>query len=108
MTACRDTMTEWHVPSRQAVNSIKIPGSSIYAVEYSNDGLNYSLSLKDCSIVVYDGVTRKEIITLGGLENPRVNGHQNKVYSMKYHHDDPKMLISGGWDDNVLFWDLNS
>lgn len=108
MTACNDTMIEWHVPSRKKVNEIRIPETTIYSLEYSNDGLTYAMGLKDCSIKVFDGTTRKEIVQLGGVENAKVPGHQNKVYALKYHRDDPKVLISGGWDDNLLFWDLNS
>lgn len=57
---------------------------------------------------MYDGVTKKEEIKLGGIDNHKVTGHINKIYALKYHKDNPKILISGGWDDNVLFWDLTS
>ncbi len=56
---------------------------------------------------MYDGVARNEEIKLGGLDNHKVTGHQNKIYALKYSKDNPKVLISGGWDDTVLFWDLN-
>ena len=45
---------------------------------------------------------------LGGIDNYKVTGHQNKIYALRYAKDNPKLLISGGWDDTVLFWDLNS
>ena len=35
-------------------------------------------------------------------------GHQNRVYSVKYLPDNENMLVSGGWDHNVLLWDLRS
>ena len=69
LTACRDTMMEWHTPSRKIVNELTLPDNTIYSVEYSNDGMHYALGLKDCSIRVYDGFTRKEEIKLGGLDN---------------------------------------
>lgn len=108
MTACRDTLLEWHTPSRKVVNSMCFNDKSIYSIEYSNDGLQYAVGLADCSIRIFDGVTRKEEIALGGKDNLKVVGHMNKIYALRYHKDNPKILISGGWDDNVLFWDLNS
>jgi COMPASS component SWD3 len=81
---------------------------TIYSIEYSNDGMHYAVGLADCSIRIFDGVTRKEEIVLGGKDNLKVVGHMNKIYSLRYHKDNPKILISGGWDDNVLFWDLTS
>lgn len=77
-------------------------------MEYSNDGMNYALSVKDNSIRIYDGVTKKEVMKLGGNDSTKIIGHQNKIYALRYHKDNPKILISGGWDDNVLFWDLTS
>ncbi|MCQ2817548.1 MAG: WD40 repeat domain-containing protein [archaeon] len=32
----------------------------------------------------------------------------NKIFAIKYHPDNPKVLLSGGWDQNVLIWDLNT
>ena len=32
----------------------------------------------------------------------------SKIYAIKYHKDNPKILLSGGWDGNVLIWDLNT
>jgi len=57
---------------------------------------------------VFDGVTKKEVVKLGGFDNNKIAGHQNKIYALKYHKDNPKILISGGWDDTLLFWDLTS
>ena len=45
---------------------------------------------------------------LGGNDSTKIIGHQNKIYALRYHKGNPKILISGGWDDNVLFWDLTS
>jgi len=90
------------------VNSLTIPDNTIYSIEYSNDGMNYALGLKDCSIRIYDGVTRQETTILGGPDNKKVSGHSNKIYALRYHKDNPKILISGGWDKYVVMWDLTS
>lgn len=115
MTACRDTLMEWHTPSRKQVSKFSFGQQmnnkliSITSAEYSNDANQYAVGLTDCSIRVIDGATQKEIISLGGKDqNAHINGHMNKIYALKYHKEDPNVLISAGWDDNILFWDLIS
>mmetsp|Transcript_25023 Transcript_25023/g.27720 ORF Transcript_25023/g.27720 Transcript_25023/m.27720 type:complete len:161 (+) Transcript_25023:507-989(+) len=33
-------------------------------------------------------------------------GHSNRVFSVKFSKDDPNILISGGWDNNIVIHDL--
>ena len=96
------------ISSGKIVNRTSFEDKTIYSIEYANDGMHYAVGLADCSIRIFDGVTRKEEIVLGGKDNLKVVGHMNKIYALRYHKDNPKILISGGWDDNVLFWDLTS
>jgi WD40 repeat protein len=35
-----------------------------------------------------------------------MDGHMNRVFALQYHPTDPNLLISGGWDDTVQFWDI--
>ena len=81
---------------------------TVYSIDYANDGLHFACGISDHSIRVFDGVTRKEEIVLGGYHNLKVYGHSNKICALKYHRDNPKILISGGWDDSVIYWDLNT
>ena len=106
MSACRDTIYEWHTPSRKIVYKKTFPDNTIFSMDYSNDGNDYALGFKDFSIRVYDGVKKSEKLKLGGHDNHKVTGHMSKIYAIKYHKDNPKILLSGGWDGNVLIWDL--
>jgi WD40 repeat protein len=108
MSACRDTIYEWHTPSRKIVYKKTFPDNTIFSMDYSNDGSDYALGFKDFSIRVYDGVKKIEKLKLGGHDNHKVTGHMSKIYAIKYHKDNPKILLSGGWDGNVLIWDLNT
>lgn len=108
MTACKDTIMEWHTASRQIVHKKTFQDNIIYSMDYSNDGMQYALGFKDYSIRVFDGVTKKEEVKLGGYDNHRVTGHTGKICALKYHKDDPKILLSGGSDGNILIWDLTS
>lgn len=31
-----------------------------------------------------------------------------KIYALKFHPENPKILLSGGWDDNLFFWDITT
>ena len=108
MCACRDTIYEWHTPSRKIVHKKTFPDNTIFSMDYSNDGSEYALGFKDFSIRVYDGVKKSEKLKLGGHDNHKVTGHMSKIYAIKYHKENPKILLSGGWDGNVLIWDLNT
>ncbi len=33
-------------------------------------------------------------------------GHTNKIYCVKFDHRHPSILYSGGWDRNVVIWDI--
>lgn len=81
---------------------------TVYSIEYSNDGLHFACGIADASIQVFDALTRKEEVTLGGFNNKKVAGHQNKIFALKYHRENPKILISGGWDQVLIYWDLNT
>ena len=35
-------------------------------------------------------------------------GHSNRVFSVKFHPDDPNVVLSGGWDNTVLIWDTRT
>lgn len=37
-----------------------------------------------------------------------MDGHMGRVFSLKYHPSDTRMLVSAGWDDTVQFWDTRS
>ncbi len=33
-------------------------------------------------------------------------GHSNRIFSVKCLHDDVNLFLSGGWDNNLLLWDI--
>lgn len=108
MAACRDTLYEYHVTSKKLIYKKQFTDNTIFSLDFSNNGEEYAVGFKDCSIRGYDGYSKKEKFKLGGYDNHKVTGHMSKIYALKYHKDNEKILISGGWDGNVLVWDLNT
>jgi WD40 repeat protein len=39
----------------------------------------------------------------GGAGEP---GHSNRVFCVKFDQEDPNLVVSGGWDNNVKVWDI--
>lgn len=33
-------------------------------------------------------------------------GHSNRVFAIKFLEDQPNVIISGGWDANLIIWDI--
>lgn len=56
-------------------------------------------------IRIYDD-EKKEVIRI--LDEADLNqiGHSNRVFAIKFIPDDLNLMMSGGWDANVLLWDL--
>ncbi len=38
----------------------------------------------------------------GGL----IPGHSMRIYSVKFLDHDPNLLLTGGWDERIIIWDL--
>ena len=43
-------------------------------------------------LIVYNCVKKVEKSKLGGHDNHKVIGHMSKIYAIKYHKDNPKIL----------------
>ena len=35
-------------------------------------------------------------------------GHNNRLFSVKYKQDEHNIIVSGGWDMNVIYYIINS
>jgi WD40 repeat protein len=69
-------------------------------LDFSPDGKNFAVAGLDCHVYVYDEHTRTIVTTMrvGGKNLP---GHSNRIFCVKYHLQDPNILLSGGWDRTI-------
>lgn len=103
----------WHVQSSKCIYSINEEGNQIFAFDISptpsgNAGYKFATAGKDKVIRIYDDETKKRVCSLErGFLADQV-GHSNRIFALKWKPDDPNILMSGGWDNCVLMWDLRS
>jgi WD40 repeat protein len=81
------------------------------SVNYSVNGNRFCTSASDNNIRIYDGETHQQVFSGHDMYFKLISevngsiGHTNRIFCAKFHPKEPNMLISGGWDDNILIWD---
>ncbi|CAK9024904.1 WD repeat-containing protein 5, partial [Durusdinium trenchii] len=96
---------QWHIKSGKCLHSITEKGNQIFCLDYFSDGSQFATAGKDRLLRVYDEATKRQLMTLQGGDMKETAGHSNRIFSLKYHPEDPNIILSGGWDNTVQVWD---
>jgi len=96
----------WHTSSGKCLHEIVEQGNQLYCVDYVADGSQFATAGKKREVRIYDESTKKEAQKLIGGDSVNTPGHSNRVFSLKYHPTMRNVLVTGGWDNTVQFWDL--
>lgn len=75
-------------------------GNSVYALAYAPDYRSWAAAGRDHIVRTFDETTGQLIRSM--------DKHSNRVYSLHYALEDPNLLLSGGWDNTVQFWDTRT
>ena len=96
----------WHPATGKCIFSMRDPNSAdLFCVDYRQDGALIAVGNKDSKIHVVDEATKSIITTLESKGTSSTLGHSNRIFSTKFTND-PNILVSGGWDSTVYFWDI--
>jgi len=95
----------WHIKSGKCLHTITEPGNQLFCLDYFNDGSQFATAGRDRLVRIYDESTKRLVQTLQGGDQKNTAGHSNRVFSLKYHPQQPNILLSGGWDNTVQIWD---
>ena len=98
-------VTYWHVNSGKLLNKFLEPENQVLAMDYNVDGSKLATAGKDFTVRIYDEFTKACTNTLCS-SYWRSAGHSNRIFSVKFIQEEPNVIISGGWDANVFFWDI--
>jgi len=96
---------QWHIKSGKCLHTITEKGNQLFCLDYYNDGSQFATAGRDRLVRVYDEATKRQVMTLQGGDMKETAGHSNRVFSLKYHPEDPNLILSGGWDNTVQLWD---
>jgi len=108
VSACADgTVSFWHGTSGKLLESITEKDNQVYCLDYNLDGSRLATAGLDKTIRVYDDSSKRVVSSLATAVW-RHPGHSNRIYSVKFDPANPNMIVSGGWDKTVYFWDLRA
>jgi WD40 repeat protein len=104
------TVQHWHMTSGKCLHSIEEENKNqVYALDYNIEGTKFVTAGKDTAVRVYDEATKTVLLNMQGGKGYGIDtapGHSNRIFSVRIFPDDENMVISGGWDNTVQFWDM--
>jgi len=95
----------WHIKSGKCLHTITERGNQLLCLDYFQDGSQFATAGRDRLIRLYDEATKRLVQTLQGGDLKNTAGHSNRIFSLKYHPEQPHIVLSGGWDNTVQIWD---
>lgn len=101
-------LQHWHMSSGKCIYTQEDAGNQLYIADYDNEGNRYVTAGRDHKIRIYDEATKSLTHTLEGgtgLED-RTHGHNNRIFACKFVPHNSNLVISGGWDNTVVIWDI--
>ena len=75
-----------------------------HTIDYSQDGgKKFAVAGMEPVVELYDDETLKRVNFFDKVDKI---GHCNKIYCVNFDSRHPSILYSGGWDRNIVFWDI--
>ena len=101
-------VSAWHTETGQNLWTIEEKSNSVNSLDIAPSGLHFTTSGSDCTLRYYSLSTRQLVSELGSKAflQGRVSGHELRVFASVFMDDNS--IVSSGWDDTVLMWDLRS
>jgi WD40 repeat protein len=96
----------WHITSGKCLHEIQEPDNQLFCLDYAPDGTQFATAGKNREVRVYDEATKRLSQVLEGGDSVNTPGHSNRIFSLKYHPTMKNVVVTGGWDNTVQFWDL--
>ena len=98
---------EIHSSSGKILQKLEEKNNPLMCVDYSIDGSLFATGGNDKVVKLYDDSTKTLI---SKLESKKSNmpEHSNRIFSVKFNPNNENMLISGGWDNTLLFYDIRA
>ena len=96
-----------HSKSGKILQQIEEPNNPLMCVDYSYDGFLFATGGNDKVVRLYDDNT-KTLIQKLERHKYDLPEHYNRIFSVKFSKKDPNLLLSAGWDNTILLYDLRA
>ena len=97
----------WHMTSGKCLHTFTDEENEVNALDYNDEGTQFVTGGRDAKLRLYDEASKSLVATLeGGIRGDMSGdaaGHSNRVFSVKFTHDE-NVLLSGGWDNTVRYY----
>lgn len=104
-TTCDGGIFHWHASTGKILHTLKLTDNQALSCDYNLEGTSFAIGCKDRSVKVFDEGNKEKIADLAG-GNVQQLGHDNRIMSVKWI--DYNFILTGGWDNNILVWDLRN
>jgi WD40 repeat protein len=99
------SVSHWHATSGKLMDRFQLPYTQVLSSDITVSGLKFALGCSDNSVKVFDENSRTHLLSFEPGRGSRL-GHSNRIFSVKWLDDN--LILSGGWDSNVILWDTRS
>ncbi|OMJ83341.1 hypothetical protein SteCoe_15740 [Stentor coeruleus] len=104
-TTCDGGIFQFHASTGRLMFSEVLENNQTLSCEYKPDASAFAVGCKDTAVRIYDEQS-KVVITQLGPSLGYGPGHNSRVYALKWV--DENMLVSGGWDNKIVIWDMRT
>jgi WD40 repeat protein len=96
----------WHYSSSSCLAAIDDKRSQTLSMSLNLKGDRFATVGSDPQVSIYDIETKKRVLILDATDSrDKMDGHRARVFAVVYHPTEDHILLSGGWDDTVQYWD---
>ncbi|KRX03530.1 WD40-repeat-containing domain [Pseudocohnilembus persalinus] len=75
---------------------------AIECCDFNSSGKVFASGGYEQEVIIYDFETKQKI----NLKESQIPKHSNRIFNTLFLPDNDNLLMSAGWDNNILFWDL--
>lgn len=106
VASAEGTVSHYHLTTQKLLHTIEERDNQVLALQYRPDGEAFATAGRDGKVRVYDENTKTLVSILSDGASRAIAGHSSRVFALKYKPNDTNLLLSGGWDNQVLMWDM--
>ena len=105
-TKANGTVEIWDLYKNSIIHTFIEEGNFIFSSDHNFDGSYFCTAGQDARIRVYDGANPGKLLHIfSRLANPT---HSNRIYSLKFCEENKNLVLSGGWDETLILWDIRT